>query len=117
MTHAEGQKYVRIQKMVRLALLLWLVSHLHMRFRSPWTFNLPDFVPNVPEEINGYYAGGTDAGGAVGPNYGIAFAPTDRRARVNRQWIRFNRYDQPIHLKAATPLCFHWLLELRVQRS
>ena len=36
-------------------------------------FTLPDLVPNVPEAINGYYAGGTDAGGAVGPNYGISF--------------------------------------------
>ena len=36
-------------------------------------FTLPDLVPGVPEAINGYYAGGTDAGGAVGPNYGISF--------------------------------------------
>jgi hypothetical protein len=36
-------------------------------------FTLPDLVPNVPEAISNYYAGGTDAGGAVGPNYGISF--------------------------------------------
>jgi hypothetical protein len=36
-------------------------------------FTLPDLVPGVPEAINGYYGGGTDAGGAAGPNYGISF--------------------------------------------
>jgi hypothetical protein len=40
------------------------------------TFNLPDLVPNVPVEIDGYYSGGTDALGAVGPNYGIGFQPS-----------------------------------------
>ena len=47
------------------------------------TFNLPDLVPNVPEEIDGYYSGSTDAGGAVEPNYGIAFAPTDHTGSGN----------------------------------